>query len=364
MKSKRLFLVVFFCLLTSYNQPVVSQSLAGQKVDKTERVKADSLQNQRTKLEKAQQDTHLQAYQQAQIFWVFTLLLALGLVVYLLYKYLLLQNKFKQLSEELRLQQMHYKTISTEKNTLDKLYENQEDLMRGVAHDLKAPLNRVYGLVDVIFLQAKNLSKEQEKYLNLIQRVANEARNMIQNWLDVKAIESQKLQIHLAETDLRQLLEDLITSYQETAQKKSIKIDSQIQMAVPLYVTDSNLLSRILDNLLSNAVKFSPLNEVIKFSVRTEKDHLIFEVEDHGIGINEHEKSKLFQKFQKLSARPTAGESSTGLGLSIVKTLVIHLKGRVEVESVVGEGSIFRVILPKKYSPEQFQDTNLVEVRT
>ncbi len=358
MKSGLFFIIVFvFC-----SSQLLGQSLAGQKLDKPSGGIADSL-GQLLNLEKNQvlESEQVQNHQQSQIYWVLAMIAVLSLMSYLFYKYLLLKKKYKKMSEDLCYQKIRYEAISTEKQNSDALYENQEDLMRGVAHDLKAPLNRIYGLVDVIFLQADNLNNEQKKYLGLVQRVANEARKMIQNWLDVKAIESQKLQIHITEIDLRQLLADLITSYQETAQKKFIEIDCHLQIEQFLYNTDSNLLYRILDNLLSNAVKFSPLNDIIKFRVIEQSAHIIFEVEDHGIGISEQDKSKMFQKFQKLSARPTAGESSTGLGLSIVKTLIAHLKGSIEVESTVGEGSTFRVILPKQYTPEQLAKVNLME---
>lgn len=363
MKSGLLFFIVFFYWFVLQNNQLAGQSLAERPLNKIDNIHIDSLQQQLIALEKNQtiHEKHLQQYQQSQILWVLAMIAVLSLMGYLFYKYLSLKNKYKKISEDLSHQKIRYEVISTEKQNLDALYENQEDLMRGVAHDLKAPLNRIYGLVDVIFLQADNLNKEQHKYLGLIQRVANEARNMIQNWLDVKAIESQNLQINMAEIDLKQLLDDMITSYQETAQKKSIQIDYHLQKKQLLYTTDSNLLSRILDNLLSNAVKFSPLNEIIKFSVLEQGENIIFEIEDHGVGISEQEKGKLFQKFQTLSARPTAGESSTGLGLSIVKTLTTHLKGEIEVESVVGEGSTFRVILPKNYSPEQLKEVNVLE---
>jgi signal transduction histidine kinase len=110
--------------------------------------------------------------------------------------------------------------------------------------------------------------------------------------------------------------------------------------------TDKDLLMRILDNLISNAIKFSPFNKTITLTLSRNEGHVVFIIQDEGPGIRPQDRAMLFHKFKKLSARPTDGESSSGLGLSIVKDLVDMLKGSIDVRSEVGKGACFIVKLP------------------
>ena len=108
-------------------------------------------------------------------------------------------------------------------------------------------------------------------------------------------------------------------------------------------VLDKSLIVQIIDNLLSNAIKFSNHNSNVFVTLRDEDQTIRFEIYDEGPGIMEEDKPQLFQKFQKLNARPTDGESSTGLGLSIVKKYVEAMKGKVWYESEFGKGAKFIV---------------------
>ena len=109
---------------------------------------------------------------------------------------------------------------------------------------------------------------------------------------------------------------------------------------------DLNYLSRIVDNLLSNAIKFSKPNSVVQISAGKEDNNFWISVKDEGPGFSEKDRNQLFQRFKKLSARPTAGETSNGLGLAIVKTLVDRLNGTIDLVSEPDKGSEFIVKLP------------------
>jgi signal transduction histidine kinase len=110
---------------------------------------------------------------------------------------------------------------------------------------------------------------------------------------------------------------------------------------------DRSLIVQIIDNLLSNAIKFSNHNTKVHVTLKDENQTIRFEIDDEGPGITEEDKPQLFQKFQKLHARPTDGESSTGLGLSIVKKYVEAMKGKVWCESEFGKGAKFIVEFKK-----------------
>jgi signal transduction histidine kinase len=120
-----------------------------------------------------------------------------------------------------------------------------------------------------------------------------------------------------------------------------------IQVTPSEVSTDRQFLTRILDNLVGNASKFSETGKTIFLRVWSDEHHINFSVRDQGPGISADDRKKIFAKFQRLSAKPTGGEASTGLGLAITKALVDKLNGVIEVNSVLGEGAQITVRLPK-----------------
>lgn len=169
---------------------------------------------------------------------------------------------------------------------------------------------------------------------------------LISNLLDISRIEQGSHTTKFEEIDLSALLHQQWRVFQEMALKKNITVILEDHAPQTIITSDANTLQRILDNLISNALKFSPENKDVVLRVVREKTFIKIEIIDQGPGIRQDEMSRLFQKFQRLSAQPTHGESSTGLGLSIVKELVQILHGKIHVESEVHKGSKFTVELP------------------
>ena len=133
--------------------------------------------------------------------------------------------------------------------------------------------------------------------------------------------------------------------FQSTAQAKQISLVFQPGSAFS-WKTDASWLSRVIDNLISNAVKYSPAATTVIVRSECQKQHWIITVQDQGLGFTEEDKKKVFQKFKKLSARPTGGESSNGLGLSIAKMLIERLGGTISLQSEKNKGSEFKIELP------------------
>ena len=144
---------------------------------------------------------------------------------------------------------------------------------------------------------------------------------------------------------LKELLEERVKICQTVAQRKNIRLHA-IYSELPEAMFDENRINQVVDNLISNAVKFSPPDTDIYISLEKEGETGKVSVRDQGPGISEEDQTKLFGEFQKLSARPTGDESSTGLGLSIVKKIIDAHKGNIWVESKLGEGSTFIFTLP------------------
>lgn len=216
--------------------------------------------------------------------------------------------------------------------------------MNIVAHDLKAPLNRILGLTNVMELEG-GLSPKQVEYIKMIKNSTRSGSNLIIDLLDVNAIEEKGSAPVAASLNLKDWFDERIKIFQLAADTKQLKLEVD-NKAPESFNTDADFLGRIFDNLLSNAIKFSPPGKVIEVNVFTENKALKLLLKDQGPGFSDQDKQLMFQKFKKLSARPTGGESSNGLGLAIVKTLVDRLNGTINLESRPGKGAAFTVVIP------------------
>lgn len=235
-----------------------------------------------------------------------------------------------------------------EKNQqLSSLNRAHQDLVQVVVHDLKAPLTKTMGLVNLIGASG-NLNPEQVQFVDMLKKVNGDANHLVRELLDLHTFEMESSD-HEKDSDFNggDLLETLVKEYKEVADQKQIQIIlHQPVKPVELHGRPDYVM-RVLDNLISNALKFSPLERRIEVGL-SNNGCLKYWVKDEGPGMSEEDRTKLFKKFQRLSARPTAGESSTGLGLSIVKTLVEKMGGSIEVDSMLGQGTEFQIILPKE----------------
>lgn len=226
------------------------------------------------------------------------------------------------------------------------LNEEKDVLMGIVAHDLKAPLTKASGLTQVLAISGE-LNEEQEKVIGLMNQVFRSGQKLIEELVLITTLENGENELVTESYNLVELVESTAESFRQTASRKSIDIEIIASEKEMPFSTHAEYLGRILDNLVSNAIKFSPSGTKIELKVtEAEKVHRVT-VRDHGPGIPAKELPQLFGKFSRLSTRPTAGESSTGLGLYIVKELVVKLKGEISVESEVGNGTAFCLEFPR-----------------
>jgi signal transduction histidine kinase len=227
------------------------------------------------------------------------------------------------------------------------LNNEKNNLISIVAHDLKSPLNQMRGLLSIIKVKIDKSDSETIACLEMIEKSATRLTTLIAKILDVEAIESKDLNLVIERFNLSELLSLLVERYTLSANEKSIKLIFEHEDEI-LVMADKVYTMQIFDNLLSNAIKFSPSTTNIFIRVKKEKDKVITAIRDEGPGISEEDMKKLFGKYQKLSARPTGNEASTGLGLSIVKKFVEAMNGQIWCESQFGEGATFFVALENK----------------
>lgn len=236
---------------------------------------------------------------------------------------------------------------------LTSLNEEKNHFLTLAAHDLKNPLSTLLlraelaeeNLADYSTLAPQERESLQE-FMRKIQHDAQCMHGILSNLLDVNRIESGAVSLHPTRFDAVELVQDLAERYQHSATRKHLGLGLELPQTSLELVTDRQMVYQLADNLLSNAVKYSPPGSLIRVSLRQRAQAAVLSIQDQGPGFSPEDKAKMFQKFTRLSAQPTAGESSTGLGLSIVRQLAALLDADLRLESELGTGSCFLVSLP------------------
>jgi signal transduction histidine kinase/ligand-binding sensor domain-containing protein len=237
------------------------------------------------------------------------------------------------------------KKIEQAHSEMVELNNDKSHLISILAHDLRNPLTSSLAIANNLTNHVDNLKSEEKESLGFLVNSLNRMFEMISKILDVRMIEQKKININCERADLGSLVSIVSNNMKKSAQQKNITI--HLENNHVFGSVDRNYLIQVFENLLSNAIKFSPKDKNIWIKVLEKNGEVLVDFIDEGPGIKENEMHKLFGKFQKLSARPTDGEDSTGLGLSIVKKYVDVMGGRVWCESKPGKGAKFSVAFQK-----------------
>ncbi|ELR73531.1 hypothetical protein C900_02616 [Fulvivirga imtechensis AK7] len=243
------------------------------------------------------------------------------------------------------------KELQKHNKALAELNKEKDTLMNIVAHDLKSPFSRINGIGELLTLSG--LNEEQRNYVALLKSIAQSGIDLIRDLLDVNAFEYDRRKPEISKVDLHDLLIEKMKGFYADAKSKYIELKMEGADSPVFIKSDKIYLSRILDNLISNAIKFSDPGKPVILKAGRSDNHVFISIKDFGQGFSDEDKIHIYQKFTKLSAQPTAGESSNGLGLAIVKTLVDRLGAEIELETEVGKGSEFTI----KFTPTRQEVT-------
>jgi signal transduction histidine kinase/HAMP domain-containing protein len=269
------------------------------------------------------------------------------------------------LEEQAALIQMTNTQLQERNLQLVQVNQEKNEFLGIAAHDLKNPLASIQMSASIIQHYYDQLDKEM--ILERAQTITTTSKQMteiITNLLDINAIEAGKTNLVMKDVDVVALASQLIEEYSDRAQQKKISMQFECDSETINIHADTNATRQVLDNLLSNALKYSPFGTRTTVRLRTVGACAHIAIQDEGPGLSNEDKSKLFGKFARLSAQPTGGENSTGLGLSIVKRLVESMHGRVWCESELGKGATFTVQLPLADSSEAASTVNSIPVGT
>jgi signal transduction histidine kinase/ABC-type amino acid transport substrate-binding protein len=236
------------------------------------------------------------------------------------------------------------------------LNEEKNSLIKILAHDLRTPINHIQGLAQIFMVTNKTMEPDQQMIMERINDAAIRVNKMISTILDIDSIENKRLEYELEEVDLYRLLVKVIRGFSAQAESKSIQIDYPGE-SDPLIVSGNALfMMQIFENLISNALKFSRKGKPIKLWIEKMPKHYRVHIKDSGPGFTEHDRGFIFKKFQRLSAKPTDGEPSTGLGLSIVKKYTELMNGNVWLVSDTSPGAEF-IVEFESFAPRTIEAT-------
>jgi signal transduction histidine kinase len=229
---------------------------------------------------------------------------------------------------------------------LKNLNEDKDYIIEVLAHDLKEPLNSIEGLVKIISMDEHVLSDNQQECISHIQNTVTRSRNLLQKILLSGELNDQKVKVNLEDADICGLLQSTVHALSKSAENKRISIDTQCSKREITAYTDVILVSQIFQNILSNSIKFSPKGSKVTVLTELLEKEAKIEFKDQGSGISDHERELLFSKYSKLSSKPTDGELSSGLGLSLVKRYADLLGAKILYESNEPSGANFIVLIP------------------
>jgi two-component system, sensor histidine kinase and response regulator len=222
----------------------------------------------------------------------------------------------------------------------------QNRMLGMAAHDLRTPLTAIMIAADTLRRRDKLTPEIAGELLDIVESSSRDMKTLINELLTVSSLQSSELKLKKTDVDLNHLVESRLVLHNMAAENKKISIELELN-SVPLLRLDANKMAQVVDNLISNALKYSWPESSITLRTELDDDRSHFSVEDKGVGIDPNQHHLVFQPFSKLDITPTAGESSHGLGLSIVANIVKAHGGTVSLKSELGKGSSFKVSLPR-----------------
>lgn len=245
--------------------------------------------------------------------------------------------------ELLRRIELHVRLYRTQRK-LEEAMAEKNRLVEVLAHDLKNPIGTVR--FSARLLKEREASGRTSELVDIIDDAAERALGIVESLLEERGLEYAREKMQIEWLSLDEVVTGVVEAFSERAADKKIVIEWSAP-GKPVFVrADREALFRVLENLLSNALKFSPGGTRVTLEVYREDDSGILRIEDQGPGIPASETGGLFQRYARLGPKPTGGESSTGLGLSIVKELAEAMDGSVEYRPGNSGGAEFRLSLP------------------
>jgi two-component system, OmpR family, phosphate regulon sensor histidine kinase PhoR len=232
---------------------------------------------------------------------------------------------------------------------IKKLEQMRKDFVANVSHELKTPVTSIKGFSETLIDGAMHNQDTLEAFLSIINKESNRMQSLIQDLLDFSKIEQQEFKLNIQDFDLYELIKEVITMLNKKAKSKDIGLELEFNREELYIQGDHDRLKQVLINIISNAILYTPPQGSVKVSLfeyeRTVKIH----VKDTGVGIEQEEIPRIFERFYRVDRARSRDSGGTGLGLAIVKHLVEAHHGNITVKSTLGKGSEFIIELHKYF---------------
>jgi PAS domain S-box-containing protein len=228
----------------------------------------------------------------------------------------------------------------------------KDRFLASMSHELRTPLNAIIGFTGTLLMRLPGpLTDDQERQLRTVQSSGRHLLSLINDLLDLARIEAGKVELQLAPTECRSVVQDVMDALRPQAEAKGLRFEADLPSSDVVVQADRRALSQIVLNLTNNAIKFTDRGRVgVRLERRREGDRwrTVVTVEDTGVGIGDEDKAKLFEAFSRVSSGTRRREEGTGLGLYLSQKLAILLGGHVSFQSAPGRGSTFALTLTEK----------------
>ena len=232
----------------------------------------------------------------------------------------------------------------------------ESQFLTNVSHELRTPITSIKSFAEILRDYGDQEPKERKEFLDIIISESERLTRLIEDVLNLSRMQAGHFRLNIRDVDIRETIEEVVDAIQPLGLDRGIFVHLDIEPGLPKTAGDRDRLKQVWTNLLSNAIKFSKGEEKVKVRARKAHDAIVVEVEDKGPGISPEDQEKIFERFKQVTSDiMTEKPSGTGLGLTIAKDIVERHGGRIEVQSEVGKGSIFRVILPV-YTVERLEE--------
>lgn len=241
---------------------------------------------------------------------------------------------------------------------MEKTLKSQEELLVNISHELKTPLNVISSTAQLLDMYYKSGSLENKKdifikYINSIKLNSYRLSKLINNIIDTSKIEAGFFEINLSNNNIVEIIEEIVMSVTNFTEIKGLNIIFDTDIEEKIIACDPEKIERIILNLISNAIKFSNEGGEIFVNIQDMNEWLEISVRDNGVGIEKDHLNMIFDRFKQVDKSLSRNAEGTGIGLSLVKSIVELHGGSISVESEYGKGSKFIVVLPARAVTEQ-----------
>lgn len=225
-----------------------------------------------------------------------------------------------------------------------KLEQMRSDFVSNVSHELKTPLTSIKGYVDTLKGGAINNTETALRFLDIIDIESDRLYRLINDILLLSEIESMDREMEQTHVDLESVVNEVYDILEQKATDKGLALESHFECQAVI-MANRDRIKQMLINLVDNAIKYTEKGKV-DIVVSPRGNEIVIKVSDTGVGFSEVHKERLFERFYRVDKGRSRNQGGTGLGLSIVKHIVMLYKGRISVESTLGRGTTFEIVLP------------------